>query len=72
MKTRTKFEQIQNDIKFCNLPYNLDRELIQKDLDWLVNWQKDSQNDCLRARGDWRWLKSLELESELKALLRPF
>ena len=38
----------------------------------LTHWQLDKQNDCLRARGDYRWLKSIELKSRINNLLKPF
>ena len=38
----------------------------------LMKWQLDPQNDCLRSRGDYRWIKSLELEGRLQSLAKPF
>ena len=55
--------------KPCKLPCESDIIILQEEL---THWQLDKQNDCLRARGDARWLKSIELEFRINNLLKSF
>ena len=72
MNDKLIFQEAENTVRDCNQPYRLSDARVINSLSQIQSWQTDPQNDCLRARGDSRWLKSCEIATSLQALLEPF
>lgn len=72
MTDKKLFHEAEETLKECNQPYKLDILRVRKSLLNIQAWQSNPSNDCLRARGDNRWIKSCELATSLQLLLEPF
>lgn len=66
------FAEVEEVVKKCSQPYGLNYNQVEESLAKIQAWQMKPSNDCLRARGDFRWLKSCELATSLQVLLEPF
>ena len=72
IKWHPDFLELDKEIHSLGLPYQCDikrSEELQKKVD---GWLRDPDNDCLRARGDWRWQRMCQFDSDLKSLIEPF
>ena len=72
MKDKEFLEWIEKQYNDLCKPYALDHEIVQHLLDSLDIWQRNPDNDVLRSRGDWKWIKAQELTGKLNRLLEPF
>ncbi len=66
------FRKLGEEVYRLGLPYQCDMnkaESLQKEVD---AWLRHPDNDCLRARGDWRWIKMCDFDAELRLLMKPF
>jgi hypothetical protein len=70
---RTQFiKNIEKQYKELAAPYGLDHAKVESLLAELDKWQRNPDNDCLRARGDWAWIEACTLTGKLRRLLEPF
>ncbi len=72
MSDRNFIERMQEEYKVLSAPYGLDYQRAGQMLTDLDKWQRDPDNDCLRARGDWKWIVACDLTAKLNRLLEPF
>jgi hypothetical protein len=72
MNDRSFIQKAQRQYKVLAAPYGLDHQQAKKILVKLDKWQRDPDNDCLRSRGDWKWILACDLSAKLNRLLEPF
>jgi hypothetical protein len=69
------FMRIKSIIEIANKPNGLTSGMLEELIicrNELYRWFVDSQNDCLRARGDVRWNTANDLLNKIETLLSTY
>jgi hypothetical protein len=69
MNDKELFKLAKELIIKSNQPYGLNYSNVENMFFKIQAWQKNPANDCLRSRGDSRWVISCELAGKLQSIL---
>jgi len=65
-------KNIESEYEKLSSPYGLDHQKVEKLITEVNKWMGKPDNDCLRSRGDYRWILACDLCAKLQSLLQPY